>query len=511
MAARAFKPIPLTNPQNTRIATVSGLPAASGVVGIGVVGTMIVGNSTQTTDKDARLINCFPFTVSDPMTGERRIYTVKRPGFAASTTPQSGSIGNALMVWSSQGAGTKVISAFGATNSSIYDGTSQLTTDNADTTVITGLATGITQTVVSDTATLVISSSDDTAWFYQNGGTVTKITDTDFPGNASKTLAGTFVHIAGFACIMDTNGDIWASDLNSVTSWTANSYGKTNAYPDLGIGLIRRGEEIMAFGTGSVEFWRNAGLTPFPLARIPGKTIKVGAVAADAIGRIADTIFWAGALPEGGISVFQYEGQVARISTAEIDAILQLAGASNISLTTARFYGRSFVIVTASSSTFVYVVEEKAWHEWSSLTNLWYQCVGTTIGSSLVTYAISNVGTSGKVYVINPNSFVFQDDSHSYLATVQTPPIDFATNDRKFWAEIELVGDQVSGSTVTVSYSDDDYQNFTVFGQTFDMSSARPRLFRLGSSSRRVYRFTQSDNTPMRLESLKGRVEMGMS
>jgi len=502
--------LPFTAPYNTRAGSTVVLTGSSGYVGIGIVGTMIVGNTNVTTDKDGRLINCFNITTTDTVTGKKRIYCIKRPGYGLNTTPQSGSIGNAIIVWSGQGSGNKIISAFGATNSSIYDGTTRLVTNAADTTAITGRATGITETSISNTPTLTISSSDSTAWFYQPSGTVTKITNANFPGNASRTLAGTFAHISGFACIMDTTGRISASDLNSVANWSAASYSDSNAYPDNGIGLIRRGQEIISFGTQSVEFWRNAGLTPFPLVRMQEKTLKVGAVSANAIAQISDIIFFAGAPPEGGISLFKYDGQVSRISVPEIDTILLIAGASGITLSTERYYGRSFVNVVAGATTYVYCLEENSWHEKTSTTTVWHKTAAISVGSTLQSYAISTTGTGGKVYVINPAAFVFTDDSVAYTSRIQ-PVRESGNGKRTFYSEFEIIGDrETSTSQITLLFTDDDYQTYTTHS-TLDLSDSRPRAMRLGSSYNRGWALSHAAATPFRLEAAEIRATQGIA
>lgn len=492
----------MVGPYISRIST----PAtSSGIVGIGVVGVMVVGQSSLSTTKDARYINVYSQTVADPTAG-KRIYAVKRPGFGTHTTPASGQKGNDVHVWVGQGDGTKVISAFGDTNSTVYDGTTSLG-------AITGRATGITETFVSTTPTIVVSSSDNTAWYYDTGvGVMTQISDGDFPGNNSKTLAGTFAHIDGYACIMDTEGVVWASDLNSLTAWTATSFDSANAYPDKGVGVVRHRQFIMAFGTESVQFFYNAGLTPFPLSKATAMTQKVGAVHADAIAQIADTTFWVGSTPQGGLSVFQYDGDLSRVSTPEIDATLVLSGASTISLSPLRFSGRSFILVRAGSLTITYCVEEKFWHEWTSTTPLWYKCAGlTNVGGSMVNYAVSNVATTGKIYVMNQASPVFTDDGAAYTARMQVPQQDLGTKKMKFWHDVEIVGDrEESASTVTLLYSDDDYQSFVTHGSG-DLSNDRVRFNRTGSSRRRSWVLTHAANTPMRIEALEGNVTLGSS
>ncbi|MDP3952648.1 hypothetical protein, partial [Microbacterium sp.] len=121
--------IPLAGPYTSRVSAVNASDSTSGYVGVGIVGLMIVGKTTQATEKDARFINCFPQTVTDPINGKKRFEgIVKRPGFGTQSTPAAGEKGYDVMVWTGQGTGTKVISSFGESNSTIYDGTTGLGT-----------------------------------------------------------------------------------------------------------------------------------------------------------------------------------------------------------------------------------------------------------------------------------------------------------------------------------------------------------------------------------------------
>lgn len=556
---------------NTRIETGS-TTTSLGIAGIGVAGLMVAGKTHQASTKDRRYVNCFYHTV-----GKHR-YCIKRPGHATHTTPSAGNIGNAILIWTGQGTGQKVITAFGATNSTIYDGTTSLG-------AITGVCTGITETFVGTEPTLVISSKDNTAWttsgtgvtgaltftgdthtnttvdnisstsglvvgqlltgtgFAANtriasidsataitttvattatnaGVTITrtilgKIVDADFPGNAGYTLAGTFAHIDGYPCIMTTDGKLWAGNLNTVTGWTATSYDSANAYPDKGIGCVRHRNFIMAFGSESIQFFYNTGSTPFPLSKAVSMTIKIGAIPgdsdADTIAQISDSVFWCGSTPQGGLSIYRYDGGIQRISTPEIDAAMVLIGPDNISLTTRREYGLSFVLVRASATTYVYCIEEKDWHEWTPGGDLalWYKCAGLSSGSSMVTYSISNTSTSGKVYKTDPANLVFTDDGNAYTSTIQTANEDLGTNRRKFYPEITLVCDrETTSSPITVSYTDNDFQSFTTYGN-LDLSDELPKATRLGSSKKRAWRLEHSANTGFRLEAIEGQVEIG--
>lgn len=490
----------LGGPYNTRVTATNVLiDNTYGIVGVGVVGLSIVGKLAPSTTKDRRLINCFPTKIED------KRYLVKRPGFASSLTPQASSIGNSILVWT--GNGSKIISAFGATNSSIYDSTTRLVTNNADTTIITGKARSITETVVGTTATLTIASTDSTAWYYQPAGTVTKISDAQYPGNNSLTTVGGFAHMDGWSFIMDSTGVIWNSENASITSWLATGFVTANSYPDAGIGVIRLGDKIMAFGTESVQFFYNSGLTPAPLIRVEPMTLRIGCVSADAIAEIGNVVFWAGSSPQGGLGIHSYSNGYKRISTPEIETILILAGAANISLAADIWYGRHILIVSASTISFGYCLEEDQWFEINGTVNLWYKASGVSAGSTQVSYWISKTSTSGKVFVINPASLVFQDNGVGYAATYQSSRVG-ENNQRTFWEEVEIVADtETSGSDLTLSSYDDDYTTPVVLG-VFDLSSTRPRLSRCGSSFRRAYVLSHSFNGPMRLEKLIGRKSM---
>ena len=496
--------IPLAGPYSSRMSAVNASNSTSGYWGVGIWGLFIWGKTTQATDKDARFINCFPQTVVDPIGGKKQfVAIVKRPGFGTQSTPASGEKGYSVMVWTGNAAGTSVISAFGATNSTIYNGANSIG-------AITGRSRDLTETSINGTPTIAVTSTDNTGW-YADTGNMTEITDGDWPGD-TETIAGTFAHLDGFALVMTTRARLWASDVNSITAWTANNFGAVNASPDVGVGAIRWKNFVMAFCQQHLEFWYNAGLSPFPLARAAAMTQKVGAISADAIARIADTIWWCGTTPEGGMSIFQWDGTLSRVSSPEVEAIMILAGASNISMTTIRHFGRSFVLVKAGPTTSVYCIEEKFWFEYNSTTPLWYKCASVMLGGTQVNYAVSNVSTSGKVYLQNHASLVFEDDGVAYTARIQTAPQNEGTDNRKFYHDLSIEADvESTASGLTIAVSDDDYASYQTLG-TVDLSATRPlKITRLGSARQRAWALTHSANTPMRLRRAAGNLTMGTS
>lgn len=497
------KRIPLTGVYNTRPGT-QALTGASGIWGIGIWGQMIWGSTSSASDKDHRLINCFHITESDANANSKKLYIVKRQGLASLNTPRTGHIGNAIHVWTGQGTGQKIMSCFGNTNFKLFDST----TDKGDG---TGKARGITETAISSVATLVIASSDSTAWYYQDGGALTQITDGDYPGNASRTTVGNFAHMDGYAFIMDSVGRVYNSDLNSIANWTAASFVTANSIQDTGVGCVKHRNLIIAFCKEHFDVYRNAGnAAGSPLSRVEEYSQRIGCISADAICELRDTIYFVGSTKGGNIALYSYNGgQVQKVSTPEQDTAFAIAGPSNINLTMVGEFGRHLILVTANTSTYAFCVEENAWHEWTGTDQYWHKADGSAAGTAIINYCISKTSSSGKVYTIDPAVVVWRDDSQAYTASFQTAPIDMESRLYKFWKWLGIVADkEVSASGLMMSYSDDDYQTQSS-AQSVDLSAMYPRFRLSGRSRARSFLFTHDDDTPMRLRFADVEFDMG--
>ena len=498
--------IPLIGtPYSRIIEEASGSSADSGIVGIGVIGNMIVGYTMSST-KDQRYVNCFPEKIKNSLTGDEKYFIIKRPGFTTNTTPAAGSEGCAIRIWAGQGNGTAIISAFGLTNSTLYNGISSLG-------AVTGVITSINETLIGTTANLLITTDSNKGYFYDDGGSLTEITDVDFPSNASQTITGGFVPLNGYNYIMTTSGRIYNSDLDSISSWTALNWLSTNIKPDQGIGLARYKNYIVAFGKESTEFFQTIdNATGSPLQPIQNIVINIGCISQYGYREIGDTLVWLGSTSESGLGVYMMDGMNAKkISTPSIDGILSTTNVSSIYLNTINLVGHTFIVFVSHSDarTYVYSVEEDLWHEWTSGTILWTHMTGIGTGTRNI-YAISRGSTSGKVYVINPTNFVFQDDGSNYLVTIQTSRWDANTNHRKFLSKLRLIGDKYdSTNNVSVSWSDDDYITFNT-ARTVDLSSAYDYLNGCGSFRRRSWKITQENSLPLRLEALEFLIKQGI-
>lgn len=149
--------------------------------------------------------------------------------------------------------------------------------------------------------------------YYFDGSTLTKVTDTDLgPVIDLAWLGGYFITTDGSLVVV--------TDLNNPSSVDPLKYGSAESDPDDITGLETLGEELIAFGRHSTQFFRNVGGTGFPFQAVVGATIPYGCVSARAKCRVANTIAFVGGGRDEPLGVFVLAGGTAvRISDEEIE------------------------------------------------------------------------------------------------------------------------------------------------------------------------------------------------
>lgn len=408
---------------------------------------------------------------------------------------------------------------FGALNSFVGNRTSgsAVVSGIADTTLIvggqlvsaTGFAVG-TRVLTVDSATQVTMTNNASSGAATSttftAERLAKILDADYP----TTTVGRFAFIDGYPVIADASGLVWVGDLNSLTGWRASSYTSANTEPDgAGAGVFRHKDRIVMFGKTTIEFWYNAGNpSGSPLSRVDDATLRIGAPAAVEAG---DSIYFIGATANGVSGVYRLNGyQPEKISTPEIDSLLSyyVYGSSGDQyLSYAVIGGQEAVIlqyVTGGTALVYYV--GLGWGEFSMSSSVYPGVCAYEYYENCLTFT----GSAGKIYKMNFNSPVYQDESASYTATLQSTKTDFGTEDLKTVREVALLGSDIQSSgTATLEYSDDDYSTWTTAG-TFDLTKINPRIHRCGAfRGGRAWRLTHSANTAFRAQSLKFDFDIG--
>lgn len=468
---------------------------------------------------DQKFTNCFPEVVTNQITGKSSVVLLKRQGAAASSDVQASASGrDASCIWTSNSASAPpAIFAFVKSTA-----TSMMFFDQSGTQIGGDIATTnncqfLTDTLIGSTGNLTATLSDSgtnalEAWYFPEGGAWTQITDADFPSNIQPTHA----HLDGYMFVITNRGVIHNSDVNSLSAWTAGASIAAQSMPDNGIGLARYKNFIVAFGDKSVEFFYNAGnATGSPLSRVDNSIRRIGAMRdgglAPTIMAIGDTVYWVGTVADSGAyGIYRLNGfQPEKVSPPVVDRLISDVNIKGIGGAITLF-GKTHVVFTTSSSTvLMFCVETGIW---------WYfiLAAGALIPRSFTGFR----STQGQSYLITGDAKIYrfdaaiplwQDNALAYTMTVQTDNLDHGTHKRKFYKNIALIGDtQSAASAVGVSWSDDDYATFST-ARDIDMNATQRRLFRLGSSRRRAWKFTHAANTPCRLEAVEIDYELGQS
>jgi hypothetical protein len=487
---------------------------------IPLAGSMLARSYGLASTRDQKFVNCFSMKVSDDFTGGSRIFTRKRLGFTAATTfANLGSASNVFCVWQSN---TTPCLVFACNDSPTAGDCSFYKQDGTQigATIANFIPNQVIDTIISGVSNLVCIGRDYITgvcelWYFPLGGAWTQVTDTDFPPNQTPTIVTnlSICTLDGYLFVITTSGQLWNSDLNSISSWSLNNFLVAQSSPDGGKFVCVSGDNIIVIGDYSIEFFRNTGNpTGSPLSSIP-KSIRLGFGTKPIY--VGDSLYLSLRASEvGSVSIYRIiNGEIEKISTPEIDLYYSkflpyCYGAFSL-------YGYTHVPfgigVGSASDILCYTVETKRWWSLTEASGLVMSSFIRLSSTSQFAYIQSDTGllfkmnTWGAEGTGSPPSF--QDSGVSVPMTIQLAPLDFGTPKKKFAQELRLIGDkQASTCNVAVSWSDDDAVTFST-PVNIDMSNldnafiSRPRL---GSAfRRRVFKLTNAVNLPLSLEAIE--------
>lgn len=315
---------------------------------------------------EQRYINCWPEISQNPANpnAPADIYIVKRPGFqpGAVLSPTIGSYGTiSTMTCLANTCITQLTDVyvgawFDANNSKIYfiqyrpvAGTTTkigelTTTATTDYVFINEITQCVGGTYPTGTLTPAIAitwmnnARTSSAGYYaiSSGGvftaaSLTQITS-NFPttaGGGSKVVTGPIVQMNGTNYVMTTEATICASGtvssapaLYDITTWDTNGIVVASMYPDLGVGLARYKNLLVALGQSSIEFFQDASQPPpnSPLERVEQLFIKIGVLSPKCYINIDDTMYWMAYSADATIGIWKLNGFTPqKISTPYID------------------------------------------------------------------------------------------------------------------------------------------------------------------------------------------------
>jgi hypothetical protein len=388
----------------------------------------------------------------------------------------------------------------------------------------TGIAAGArvqsidSATQITMTAAATATNAGQTITFTR----IAKIIDANFPSSA----VGGFAELGGWIFVMTSDGKIYNSDLNSITSWTDGNYIPSDFSTDNGVGCVRYGNYILGFGSAGTEIYENAGgASNSPLRRVGAFGIGAWGLPGGDTRYLSyvphkGNVYWI-ASPQGtGFGVYAMEGlSPKKISPRRLDKQMV---SSYISV--GDVDGKTYVFVESSGTNFSVWLDpetgtftEAGYENVASSTHYILAAGGGTDSKAGFTYAVMGGGDSGHVPdILRLSGDTFQDpiSSGSGFANVSTKVQlarqDFGSGNRKFLKSIELVADTQASGTTTLEISKDDFTTWTTLG-TFDMTKAKKIIYRCGSfTGGASLRLTHSANTAWRAEALIVEYEVGV-
>lgn len=314
---------------------------------------------------------------------------------------------------------------------------------------------------------------------------------------------------------LDNSGNptqsIYNSGIRNPHSWNQIDFVDAEMYNDKLQCLTRHHNTIIALGTESMEFFTDeANPTGSPLSRNTSLSSRVGTPAPQTVATVDRNVAFVGTNSVGGWGVWMIDGyQPKKVSTEYQDRIITAEGSS---ISNARGYfvrskGHLFYVLGLTSRTLVYDPEENSWTEWSTNNSLTHSVfVGVYShdlgdGSPLVLGA-----TNGELYTLDPATY--QDyNANAIFMDITTSQLDFESMHRKFMHNLCIVGDLVSGGSIFVRWSDDDYTTWNT-AKTLSLTS-RQFYPKCGVFRRRAFNIYFTGNTDYRCESLEMDISLG--
>ena len=448
---------------------------------------------------DARMVNMLIEEIPGLTNSNPKYFTRSRAGLATVYNTTTGT-GRGIYTWNVSG----VSYAMSVVGSSVYSNGNFLQT----LTTSTGQC-GFTEFVnASGVVSLVMLDGTKGYVFASPTAAGTAIADADFPTPHIPNP----IFLDGYLFVAKKNTeDIYNSDLNDPSLWTAGSFISAELYPDTIQALSKNNNFLYAIGTNSIEYFYDAGIaTGSPLAREAAAVQQFGTSAPGTIVQTEKEVVLVGETGNGGHTVWTIDGfKEKEISVPAIRSALVAEGSAiyNATAFCIRVSSQKLYIICLTTRTLVYSFDTKMWSEWDSSAGA-FLCGYAHDGPNGVPYLQAKTG--GKVYAMSEN--YFSDDGTNFTCSIVTPRLDFETVNRKTSSRLVLVGDvpddTLVDSTVNVSWSDDDYKTWST-PRAIQFNSDLPQLKQLGMFRRRAFKLTYALPHLLRLEGIEIDINKG--
>ena len=330
--------------------------------------------------------------------------------------------------------------------------------------------------------------------------TFSQITDTDFTANGNPQFV---VFIDGYFLVTTDSKKFIVSAINDGLSYNALDFGTAESDPDDIVAPVVYKNQLFISGGETFEAFQNIGGADFPFQRT-GLFLQKGCYAPYSLVNAQDTFMWVGGGENEGPAIWALSGNsTVKVSTTAIDSLLSTltdAAVADIYSWAYASKGAYFIGFSLPSTTLVYDITSKRWHERKSF-----------LGGALGAFRVSSVVKAynkilcgdivdGRIGNLDPNVYV--EYENPIIRTVATQP--FQNNMQSvFFPSLELTVESGVGNSdvvdpvITLERSTD--------GKTWGEPRARS-MGKIGEYNRRaiwrrngrasrfeVFRFTLTD------------------
>lgn len=435
--------------------------------------------------KDRRQKNCiYDYVENDK--GEVEKWTVKRSGFTQHLS-DTAAAGRGIYQWKGL--------LYAVIGSVLYKDGVSIKSNLTN-------STGLVQWTEEHKTDLLIFRDGDKIVTVNVGDSVTELTDGDIPTS----LVPGIVTLDTFVFVMNTDGEIYNSNLDNVTSWTAGHFITAKEEADDGVAIFKHHNYIAALGDWTLEFFYNAvNPTGTPLRPVSGTVDMVGCVSGDTVYADENIAIWVTKTRTGVARVAVLDSlKIKYLSTPAIERIINQEDTNldNARAWGIRISGRLYYVLTltADKLTLVVDVESGDWFDWNSddgTTETYFTGIASTQLDGR-NYVLDE--DNGKIYEMDFD--IYQDDTQDINVEIVTGNWDAKSSRYKFIHRVGIVGDeQTSTSNITLDMTLDDYKTY-IASRTVDMSTTDPAGHQWGRVNRAAFRLKHTANTPLRVKEL---------
>jgi hypothetical protein len=275
---------------------------------------------------------------------------------------------------------------------------------------------------------------------------VSNYPDADLPSTVNSVA-----FLDGFFLFSIPDGRLFASDLNT-TAVNALSFATAEARADGLRRVIVQADRAYAFGESTIEVWKNAGTSPFPLQR--GQTVMpVGILTTTTVVGAEDAWNAPVFFISSDKRVMAMDGyQTAPVSTPDVERFVSASTVSSIDMLAYVWKGRPYIAISSDQGSWVFDVEAKAWHERGSTGTTRWRAKCSVYSNGRWVFGDS---LSGDMLVM---SDTLTENGAAIGGFVQTGPLkDFPAN-----IAAKLVADFTEAAiTIYVSWSRDGGKTWT--------------------------------------------------